>query len=292
MYNPHKEIIIMAIKIITDSTSDIPPGLARELDITVVPIYVRFRDEVLRDGIDISSDELYKRLATGKHPPATSQPSPEDFTKTYAEYCDDYDGIISVHISSKISGTCNSARMAKKELETKCPIEIVDSRFNSAGLAIVVLAAARLAKAGKPLEYIMREVNQAIGQVRMFGMFETLQYLEAGGRVKRTIIAAASLLKLMLLLTFKDGDIAQAGFVRSVSKGMDRIYDFVEGREGITELAIAHSNVPERADDLKKRLGHLFPEDDIIMTELGAALGVHGGPGVLLVALRQGKLPF
>ncbi|HUT67984.1 MAG TPA: DegV family protein [Dehalococcoidales bacterium] len=276
----------MSIQVITDSTSDIPQDLAEELGIRVVPIYIRFNDKVYRDGVDVQSDDFYKMLATSPYHPATSQPTPEDFASVYKDYCDSVDGIISVHISSKISGTCNSAMIARKMLESKCPIEVVDSRFNSAGLALVAMAAARLAKNGKSLAAVAAEVRRTISKVDMFGVFETMKYLARSGRVSKAIVTAANILNVMPLLTFREGEIIRAGLVRSFSKGMDRLYRFVESKKDIAELIIVHSAIPEQAEKLKKRLGWLFPEEQIRILKLGAGLGVHGGPGVLLVGLR------
>lgn len=277
----------MNIKIITDSTSDIPRDMAEQLGIRVVPIYVRFDDKIYRDGVDIESDEFYKMLTTSPKHPATSQPTPEDFESVYNDYCEDVDGIISIHISSKISGTCNSAMIAQKMLGSRCPIEVVDSQFNSAGLALVTMAAARLAKAGESMETIMAEVRRAISQVHMFGVFETMKYLARSGRVSRTIVTAANILKVVPLLTFHEGEIVRSGLVRSISQGMDRLYKFVESKKNIMELVIVHSAVPEQAEKLKQRLSWLFPAELITTLKMGAGLGVHGGPGVLLVGLRQ-----
>jgi len=275
------------IQVITDSTSDIPRDIAEELGIRVVPVYIRFNDKVYRDGVDIQKDEFYQVLADSPYHPATSQPTPEDFVSAYKEYCDTVDGIISIHVSSKASGTYNSAIIAKKMLGSQCPIEVVDSQFTSAGLALVVMAVARLVKAGKNLAAITAEVRRIINKVDIFGVFDTMKYLERSGRVSKTIVTAANILDVKPLLTFREGEIIRAGLVRSFSRGMDRLYKFVEGKGDIAELIIVHSAIPEKAEQLKKRLAWLFPEELIRTFQLGAGLGVHGGPGALLVGLRE-----
>jgi DegV family protein with EDD domain len=275
------------IQVITDSTSDISRDLAEELGIRVVPVYIRFNDKVYRDGVDIQSDEFYRMLADSPYHPATSQPTPEDFASVYREYCDTFDGIISIHVSSKVSGTCNSAMIAKKMLGSRCPIEVVDSQFTSAGLALVAMAAARLVKAGKDLAAITAEVRRTINKVDIFGVFDTMKYLARSGRVSKAIVAAANILNVRPLLTFREGEIIRAGLVRSFSRGEDRLYKFVEGKKDIAEIIIVHSAIPEKAEQLKKRLAWLFPEEQIRTFKLGAGLGVHGGPGVLLVGLRE-----
>ena len=275
----------MNVQVITDSTADMPEGMAEEFGIRVVPIYLRFGEKTYRDGVDISKNEFYATLATSPHHPASSQPNPEDFTSVFKEYCGDKDGIVSIHISSKISGTYNSANIAKKSLESQCPIEIIDSGFNSAGLGLVVMAAARAAQVGANQTEVVNEAKKAVKDVRMFGIFETMKYLARSGRVNKTIAAASSVLHVMPLLTFHEGEIVRAGLVRSVSKGADRIYDFVKNNTPIKELMIVHSQVVDQAKQLKHRLGEFIQEEKIAIAELGAGLGVHGGPGVLLVAV-------
>jgi DegV family protein with EDD domain len=277
------------VQVITDSTSDIPQETAKELGIKVVPIYIRFGTEVFRDGIDISNDEFYRMLGTSPLHPSTSQPTPEDFESVYKECGQKSDGIISIHISSKISGTYNSAMIAKNKLENQYRIEVIDSQFNSAGLALVVMAANKLAKTLDSLAAIIDGVQQYIKHVHMFGMFDTMKYLARGGRLPKTIAAAANILSVKPLLTFRNGEITRAGLVRSFQKGAEKIYKFVESKKIIIDMIIVHSTIPEKAEELKKQLGRLFQEKEIKIMQLGAGLGVHGGPGVMLVALREGE---
>ena len=279
----------MKIQVITDSTCDIPQETADELGIRVVPIYIRFGNKIYRDGVDIKSDEFYKMLATSAEHPATSQPTPDDFEAVYKEYCDKGDGIISVHISSKISGTCNSATIAKNLMGSNCNIEVIDSQFNSAGLALIAMFAARLARVKDDLAAVADEVRQNISRVHMIGMFDTMEYLARGGRMPRAIAKAASILNVKPLLTFKNGEITPSGLVRSVKRGIDRLVKYVESKKNIVEMAIVHSAIPDTAEELKKMLGWYFPEKEIQIMQLGPGLGVHGGPGVLLVALREGE---
>ena len=280
----------MKVQVITDSTCDMPEHLIKNLGIRIIPIYLRFGEKTYRDCVDITKDEFYSTLTSSPVHPATSQPNPEDFTSVYKEYCDSTEGIVSIHISSKISGVYNSANIAKKSLKRQCPIEIIDSKFNSAGLGLVVIAAARMAQIGASFSEVINEANKAINQVRMFGMFETMKYLARSGRVNKTIAAAASVLHVMPLLTFHDGEIVRAGLVRTINKGIDRIYDFVKNNTPIGELTIVHSQVAEQARQLKKRLGEFIQEERISIAELGAGLGVHGGPGVLLAAIRRSNI--
>jgi len=276
----------MSVKVITDSTSDISPEVAQALGITVVPVYLRFGDEVYRDGVDISNDGFYQKLVTSFVHPSTSQPAPQDFVEAYSDCSKEAEGIISIHVSAKASGTYNTALQGKKMVKGKCPIEVVDSRFASVGLALVVMAAARLAQAGEGLPRVFEGTRKAIDQVRMLGVFDTMKYLVLGGRISKTTASVASILNIKPLLTFKNGELVRAGLVRAYSQGVDRLYEFAANNPAIQDLAIAYSTEPEQANQLKARLGSIFPEEKIHVAQLGAALGVHGGPGVLVVALR------
>ncbi len=277
----------MAIKIVTDSTADISPEIAAEMGIEIVPVYVRFGTECYRDGVDLSPAEFYEKLSASSIFPNTSQPSPDDFAGAYSRNLTKYDGIVSIHISSRISGTLHSAEIAVKKMNTIKPIQLIDSKLNSAGLALVVTAAARLAQKGASFDMVVAEALKAVQEVRMFGIFQTTKYLIHGGRASQAITSAAKILNIMPLLTFRDGRIIPAGFVRTLKSGMDRIYAYVKGKAPLSELCISHSNVPDQALQLKNRLLEFAPENGIVISQLGAALGSHGGVGVLLVALRQ-----
>ena len=272
------------ICVVTDSTADLPVELAQEYGITVVPIYVRFGEHVYRDRIDLTPGQFYRQLTSSATVPSTSQPSPEDFSKTYSELAAGSGGIVSIHLSSNISGTYNSALLAKNLLPPKFPVEVIDSRFNSAGLALAVLTAARSAKEGKNLHAITADVSKTLSGIKMFGMFSTVKYLARSGRVNKAIAIAGSILNVKPLLTFRDGEVVRAGFVRTVPQGINRIFKFVESRQPVSELMIVHSEIPEQADRLKQLASAYVDPHKIIVSELGAALGVHGGPGVLLVA--------
>ena len=276
----------MVVKIVTDSTSDISPEIAKDLGITVVPVYVRFGDDVYRDGVDISKDTFYEKLLTSFVPPSTSQPTPQDFASVYSDYSKEADGIISIHVSSKVSGTYNSALQGKDMVKEKCQIEVFDSKVTSVGLALVIMAAARVARATGSFRDVFEETQRAIEQVNMLGVFDTMRYLILGGRLNKATAVLASILNIKPLLTFKDGEIVRAGLVHTYLQGMDRLYKFAESNLPIQDLAIAYSTAPEKANQLKARLGSIFPKENIYITQLGAGLGVHGGPGVLILALR------
>ncbi|MFC2024790.1 DegV family protein [Chloroflexota bacterium] len=276
----------MTIKVVTDSTSDLPPQLAEELGITVLPAYVQFGSKVYRDRVDISEDEFYQKLQNDPIHPSTEPPTPQDFAEVYQKLSQEADGIISIHISSKLSATSNSALLAKDLVETECPIEVVDSQMVTMGLGLLVLAANTLAKSGRSLSQVVEEVKQTIPSIYLLGFLDTLKYLALGGRIGKAKALLGSVLSVKPVLTMKDGELEPVGQVRSRANGMDRLLDFVKNATDIQDLAIVYSTTPDEAQTLAERMDLIFTKERTKLTRLGPALGVHGGPGILFVALR------
>ena len=276
----------MTIKIVTDSTADLPAKLAEELDVTVVPVYLRFGEQVYRDRVDISEDEFYQRLMHDPIHPNTTQPSPQDFADVYEKLSKDADGIISIHLTSKLSGTYNSAVQGKKMVESKCPIEVIDTQTISIAIGLIVIQASRMAKSGMSLKQIMDELTKIIPNVHLLVLFDTLKYLVKGGRIGKAKALLGSLLNVKPILKVKDGELVPSGQVRTRSKGMGQLLDFVKNATEIQDLAILYSTTPDEAQALIESTSSIFPKECTILARLGPALGVHGGPGILAVALR------
>ncbi|MDD4635369.1 MAG: DegV family protein [Dehalococcoidales bacterium] len=278
----------MTVKIVTDSTSDIPASLAEKMGITVVPVHVFFGKESYLDGVNITPSIFYQKLESSSYHPTTSQPALGDFISAYNNLMTSgADGILSVHISSKISGAFSSAQRAAEICGREGNIKVLDSGFNSIGLGLVAIAAAKIAQAGESLQAVVEGARKAIAQIDMYGIFDTLKYVVRGGRISKTKATVASIIGVKPMLKFSDGAILQGGLARTYNKGIEKLVEFVKNKTGIISLAIAHSAVPEDAKRLKKVLGRYFSEEEIIITELGPALGAHGGPGVLLVAVQS-----
>jgi DegV family protein with EDD domain len=277
----------MTVKIVTDSSADLPEELVKALGITVVPLYVRFGDEVLRDRVDISEDEFYQRLTEGSVHPSTTQPSPQDFVDVYQKLAKGADGIVSIHISAKLSGTCSSALQAKGMVAKECSVEVVDSETLSMALGLIVIAAARAAKAGKSLDEVEAVARQTMPEIRLLALLDTLKYLMLGGRIGKAKALLGSILNVKPILTLKDGEVVPGGQVRTRAKGLDRLFEFVQSTANIQELAVVHSTTPDEAEALAERIGEVYDRKKIIMSRLGPVLGVHIGPAALIVAVRE-----
>lgn len=274
----------MAVKIVTDSSADLSPQITEALGITVVPLYVRFGDEVLRDQIDITADEFYQRLQHDPIHPSTTQPTPQDFANAYEKVASEADGVVSVHISAKLSGTCNSATQGKSMTAGKCPIEVIDSQTLTMGLGIISIAAAKVANAGGSMEQVVAVVKEMIPRIHLLFTLDTLKYLALGGRIGKAKALLGSVLNVKPILAIRDGEVLPGGQVRSRSKGIDRLVEFAQSAKNVQDLAVIYNTTPDEAQALVERVTAFFTKGEIMKVRLGPMLGVHAGPGALAVA--------
>ncbi|MBM3132404.1 MAG: DegV family protein, partial [Chloroflexi bacterium] len=173
----------MKIKVVTDSTSDLPKEVCRDLDIAVIPLNVHFGDTVFQDGVDLTNDEFYRKLESSPAFPQTSTKPPGTFAETYGRLAEEADAILSIHVSDRLSGTLNAARLGS--LEARVPVELIDSQSASMGLGLLTILAARMARDGASMEDIKSRLDRAIPMTVAYGLFDTLQYLQKGGRIGR-----------------------------------------------------------------------------------------------------------
>jgi DegV family protein with EDD domain len=280
----------MAVKIVTDSTSDIPPKLINELVISVVPVYVQIGNKFLRDGIDISHDEIYENIREGSIKTTTSQPNPQDFADVYQKLSQDSTDIISIHLISDLSGTYNSALQGKEMTKSSVNIEVVDSRSLSMGLGLITIAAAKMAKEGKNMAEIMKEVKSIIPNVKIFALLDTLKYVLQSGRLDKASSLLGNLLNVKPMLTLKNGHLAPTGISRTRKKGLDCLFDIVKKAHHPYEISIVQSTNPDEAITLKEHISSLVDKSRIYLSRLGPTLGSHSGPGTLVLAIRE-KMP-
>lgn len=282
----------MGIRVITDSGSDITQEEAKRLGITVIPVYLRFGDEVYRDGVDINCDEFYHKLATSPVHPSTAAPSPGDFAEAYERAAQEAEEVVSIHITRRHSATYDAALVGKETAEKKnkgCKIEVVDSKGVTMWQGLVAIAAAKAAEGGCNLQQVLAETHQAIKQLRALALLDTLRYAVKGGRLGKGILTVESLLHVKPFITLRDGQVRPAGVVRTRSKGIERLRDFLKSALHVQDLAIVHSTTPDEAHSLADYARSLFPNIVPQIARLGPALGVHGGPGALVTVVREGK---
>jgi DegV family protein with EDD domain len=277
----------MAVKVVTDSTSDIPAQLVQELGITVVPTYVVFGNKSYRDRVDITEDELYEKLVHDSVHPTTSIPSPQDFADVYGKLANETDEIISIHVTSKESGLYNSALMGKELVKKKCHIEVVDSQLVAMACGIPVIAAAKAAQSGSNLERVADVVRKSIPQIHLMIFVDTLKYVVRGGRLAKPYGLLGSVLKVRPLLTLREGKLVLTGVARTRDKAIQRLYDFVMDYPEISEIALSYSTDREDAEALAERIKAELPNIPLYLTRIGPVLGTHAGPGAMGVAVRE-----
>jgi DegV family protein with EDD domain len=279
----------MTVRVVTDSVADLPPQLARELGITVVPLNVRFGTEVYRDGVDMTSEEFYGRLVDSRVLPTTSVPSPGAFAEAYDRAAEEADEVLAVILSSRLSGTYDAALQGVGLMKKQCRVEVVDSEWATMAEGFIVMKAAEAANSGASLDEAMDVVRKNIPRVDFLAAFDTLEFLKRGGRIGRAQVLLGSLLNINPLITLRDGVVEPAGRTRSRAKAIERLYEFAASYSRIEEMAVGSANCPDEADDLARRLGSKFPRERIYRSKMTPAIGTYTGPGLLLVAILGDK---
>jgi len=281
------------LRIVTDSTADLSPALASELAISVVPVNVQFGEESLRDGVDISSSEFFRRLAASEQLPTTSQPSAGAFRSTYEDLlAAGATEILSIHVSEKLSGTAESARQGARGL-VGVRIEVLDSQTVSAALGLAVLLAARCAASGHSLETASEAVRDQLGRTRLLFMVDTLEYLRRGGRIGRARELMGSLLKIKPILEVRDGEVAPVGRARTRRRGIEELLSLAADLRPIEQAMVFDATTPEDREYVAERVRGYAVGSPVLAGTLGPAIGVHAGPGTLGMAIvtRQDNSP-
>ena len=277
------------VKIVTDSLSDITSNVAQKLGITVVPLTVLFGHEAYLDRVTITTDEFYRRLVNGNVWPTTTQPTPKAYADVYDKLAAETDEILVVTISSKMSGTFQSATGAKSLATKKARVEVIDSQTVAMGLGLVVLAAAKKAQAGAKLNELTDFVHHALERSHLIIYFDTLKYLAKGGRIGKASGLLGSLLSVKPIATVKDGEITPITRVRSLAAGIDHVYHSAAAYSNIEAVAVEHTTNPDEAERMVETLSPLMPKDKIIRSTVSPVIGVYAGPGALAVTVLEGE---
>ncbi len=275
----------MPVKVVTDSVADLPPQVVQELGITVVPLHVRFGEEVYRDGIDLTTEQFYHKLAHSKILPVTSVPSPGSFAEAYDKLAEETDEILAIILTSKLSGTYEVALQSVGLMKRKCRIEVVDSQWAVMAEGFIVMKAAQAAQAGASLDEILDLTQRNIKRVGILAAFDTLEYLKRGGRIGKAGALMGSILNINPIISLKDGVVEPAGRTRSRAKAVERLYNFATSFANIDAIAVEDGAYPEDGDLLVERLRSKFPAKHVYRSKTTPVISTHTGPGVLLVAV-------
>lgn len=277
----------MNIKIVTDSCADLPKELIEKYKIEVVPLEVRFNDDIYIDGVNLTSEEFYRLMKKEDELPKTASPSPENFIKAFQGPEEE---VIVITVSSKLSGTHNSAAIAMElyEAENKeKKIHLVDSLNASVGQGLIVLKVSEMVEGGAPIADILKYTEEYIKDVQLYFMLDTLENVIKGGRIGRVAGHIANLLSIKLIMKENDGVIDLEEKVRGAKKAFKRLVDIV-GEKGTNLenkiLGIAHANCYEKALEYKKLIQEKYKFKEIIISKIGATIGTYSGEGGIIVA--------
>jgi len=269
------------IKIVTDSTADLPEEFIIKHKITVIPLKIIFGEKTFRDGIDITNQQLYEQMEKNKIP-GTSQPTPAEFASVYKKLAADGSSIISIHISSAMSGTCQSARLAK-EMLPDLDIEVIDSRQVSMALGLIVLKAAISASEGKTKQEILKIISRIISKIQVYFIVDTLKYLKHGGRIGKAEALLGTILNVKPILHIKDGLVQPYEKVRSKTRAIERLVQIFSNYTGNKKVvcSLVHGMNPAAFDELLKKITPLLNCNEPVFSTLGSVVGTHVGPGVI-----------
>ena len=263
----------MAFRVVTDSTADVPPEWRDRYGIEVVPLNVLFGRESFRDGVELSSDEFFARLAQSSDLPTTSAPAPGDFKAVYERLAGECEGVVSIHIGSNLSATAEAARAGASEVPG-FPVHVVDSQ--TTGMPVAFLC--RVAAEQPALEAAVQAVEARLGRAKILALLDTLRYLEMGGRIGRAQYLVGSLLNFKPIVGLFDGAVQAVDRPRTRRRGIERLAELLRRDLPVESLAVMYSTDPEDAQALQKELQAELQDVEVGLGRIGAVLGTHVGP--------------
>jgi DegV family protein with EDD domain len=280
------------IKIVTDTTCDLTPDMVEEYDITIVPINIQFGTETYQEGVDLDWDLFYRKIEETGVLPTSSQPSIGAFADIYRRLAreEGADEIISTHVTSKLSGTYQSACQAAEEVKDEVKVYPHDSLAGAPALGLACVEASRMARAGKTAEEIVARLDEIRARINVLLVLENLEYPRKSGRVGGLSAALGSLLSMKPIIGLEDGLLDALENVRTRKKSLDRLLDIVEERVGTTtpiNMGVVHARAPEVGQEILSRVRERFNCQESYVTELCASLTVHFGPGTIGVCFYE-----
>jgi len=287
------------IALVTDSTCDLPAEILAKYQIEIVPLTVHFDEDTYYDKVDLDSEEFYKMMESAADLPTTSQPSVGLFMDKYQKLAAEYDQIISIHLSSALSGTCESARLAAAQLDD-LNVEIIDSKSTSTGLGFMVLLAAKMIKEGKNLEEIKDKILKEREKITIYFTVNELSYLEKGGRIGKAQAFLGSIFNFnpILELSAATGEITPKEKIRGYKKTNQKMIDLaLNAAEGSEKVNFAY--IYGKDSDNYQQLKELFEADlkaqdnfeyQLLENKIGTVLSSHTGPLVYGIVIYRGEL--
>jgi len=278
----------MPIRIVTDSTCDLPQALVEQSGIAVVPLFINFPDRGYLDGVEISRSEFYERLPKSNPLPTTATPNPQMFCQTYDRLAaEGATELLSIHMSISLSATVDTARLCAKD-NRAVPVTVLDSRQLSLGTGLLVLKAAQAAAEGCSMGEILAMLEDQIKRTHVFAALDTLEFLKRSGRMNSAVAGLGTLLQVKPLLKMYDGK-PTVERVRTSNGAIRRLIEMFSELAPFEQVAIVHTHAPERAEVLRQQVQHLLPKGEVMSLDITPVIGAHIGPGAAGFAVVTAK---
>ena len=266
------------IRIVTDSSCDLPDDLVEKHSIEIVPLTVRFGSEEFVDRKDLTPAQFWAKVAASPVLPETAAPSPGAFEEAYRRAkADGCTGVVAVTLSSDLSATYQSAELAARSVADEIDVRVVDSRSLTLALGLMVISAAEAAESGASLDDVVAAVNDIIPRTKVYAALDTLENLKKGGRIGGAQAFLGSMLSIKPIIDVTDGKVEQESKQRTRSKSLKYLADKVRDAGELVTLAVVHGDAPD-VEEMLELLAPIYPRDKIIVSDLGAVIGTHGGP--------------
>jgi DegV family protein with EDD domain len=275
------------VKLVTDSVSDLPPEVAKDLEITVIPLNVQFGCETYKDRVDLTAEDFYHKLENSSTLPTTSAPGPGFFAEVFDELAIKHSQILGVFLSRKLSATYEAAVQGVKLMKRKCQVEIVDSTLGIMGQGLLVMEAAKKALTGDSLGELVSMISKTIPRIHIRITLDTLEYLARGGRIGKVQALMGTLLKMNPILGIKDGVAFPFARVRSRAKATDWLCEFASKFSHVKALAVEYGTNATEAKALAKRIASVFPKVPIYLSNVSPVIGTHAGPNILAITVME-----
>ena len=275
------------VAVVTDSTADLAPDLVEERGISVVPLTVVLDGRDYLDGVDITAEDFYARLAASTGGASTSQPSPGRFAEVYEQLLAEHDEVVSLHISAQLSGTYEAATQGAALVDA-ARVRVVDTEMVSMPLALLTLAASAMAAEGASAGDIVERVRPIQARMRVYFMVATLEYLRRGGRIGRASALLGSVLQVKPVLTITEGQVAPLERVRTQERALTRVIELASATDGPVCALVGHATAAEAAERIARALEP--HAESLIVAPLGPVVGAHAGPGTVGVGCYPADL--
>jgi DegV family protein with EDD domain len=275
------------VKLVTDSVSDLPPEVVKDLEITVIPLNVQFGQETYKDRVDLTAEDFYHKLENSPTLPTTSAPGPGFFAEVFDGLAIKHSQILGVFLSHKLSATYEAAVQGVKLMKRKCQVEIVDSTLGIMGQGLLVMEAAKKAITGASLGELVGMISETIPRIHVRVTLDTLKYLARGGRIGKVQALMGSLLKMNPILGLKDGVAFPFARVRSRAKATDWLCEFTSKFSQVKAVAVEYGTNAAEAKALAKRIASIFPKVPIYLSNVSPVIGTHTGPTILSITVME-----